>query len=154
MDGTWLFYTDDYRFSNLWRDPSSIVNTRAVAVAELNYSTNDDMPRAVVLWNTYRKRWLSRYWQSQGIRVLVDLHVARRYVVENLLGVPSGWNAFATRAYEGVTDEWLDEDFATACKVAGNDNPLFVVYGGGKGTEQKFLERSWIHVKGVMNHGR
>ena len=154
MNGTWLFYTDDYRWEALWKDPLQVVNTRAVAVSELNYSTNDDMPRAVVLYNIFRKRWLSRYWQSQGIKVLVDLHVARRYVEDNLLGVPKGWNAFTTRAYEGITDDWLDQDFEIACKVSGNNNPLFVVYGGGKGTVEKCKRMNWIHVKGVMDHGR
>jgi hypothetical protein len=75
-------------------------------------------------------------------------------VQDNLLGVPKGWNAFTTRAYEGITDEWLDEDFAVACEVSGNSTPLFAVYGGGKGTVEKCKRMNWIHVKGVMDHGR
>ena len=35
-----------------------------------DFSQYTDMPRAMCIWNHYRKMWVSRYWQDQGIRVI------------------------------------------------------------------------------------
>jgi len=97
--GTFHFYTDDYRFESLWKNPVPLVNSGCHAVAETNFSTNDEMPFAVFLWHLYRKRWLSRYWQSYGIEIWADLAVAPRYRQYALLGVPKGWKAYATYSF-------------------------------------------------------
>lgn len=129
--GTWHFYTDDYRFDALWRDPSPVVNSGAVAAVEPNFSAYLEMPRAVALWSIYRKRWLSRFWQGHGIRVFVDLNVAEPHYSDNLLGVPKGWRSWATRGY--VERLHLTErEFDLACEHAGTSDILFFVYGGGR----------------------
>jgi hypothetical protein len=97
--GTWLFYTDDYRFNKLWQDPSTVVNTRCTACAEINFSERKQDAMALAMWNTYRKRWVARWWQSRGIRILVDMDVSDRFIDINLLGVPKGWRSFVTRGY-------------------------------------------------------
>lgn len=85
------FYTDDYKFEALWRKPEQLANLRPRSVVEANFSTSETMPLALVLGAIFQKRWMSRFWQSCGIRVFVDLNVQPRFYEANLLGVPKGW---------------------------------------------------------------
>ena len=144
MTGTWSFYVDDYRFNRLWQDPSAVLNSACINVVEPNFSVGLNTPRAVALYQIYRKRWLARLWQEfRGIRVFVDLNVARRYAQENLLGVPPGWRAYATRGSSRYLDD-LDFEYGLACEKRGNEDILFVVYGGNRETQKHAQARGWI----------
>lgn len=141
MKGTWHFYTDDYKFSTCWSRPQVVVNSACVAAVECNFSVHAQTPAAIAVYQTFRKRWLARLWQDRGIRVLVDLNVAREHRALNLLGVPRGWRAFATRgAVARLTD--IEEEHAIAAERAGGE-PLFVVYGGGADVAELARRRAW-----------
>ena len=142
MPGTWHFYTEDYKFNNLWSNPNILRETGCVNAVEPNISTNAQMPKAVALWGIYRKRWIARFWQSQGIRVFVDLNVDRNFTEINLLGVPSGWASYATRGYDNDI-ALLEYDYQTASQHANRDDILFVVLGGGKRIQAMCKERAW-----------
>ena len=130
--GTFHFFTDDYRFEGLWKNPAQVVNSGCNAVAEPNISTNDEMPFAVFLWHLYRKRWLSRYWQSYGIEVWADLAVAPRYRQHALLGVPKGWKAYTSYAFGNHGIDQVLEEAELAKERAGTDEILlWVVCGEG-----------------------
>lgn len=144
MLGTYHFYTDDYKFRALWKDPRNLVNSGCAVIVEPNFSTNDNMPLAVGLWGIYRKRWLARYAQSVGIRVFVDLNVSPKFRELNQLGVPEGWMAFATRALSSYSDR-IVEDYEIARGYS--EDPLFVVYGGGKDVERLCQKEGWLHLK-------
>ena len=135
MVGTWHFYVDDYRFSALWSSPKAVVNTGCVSVVEPNFTITDQMPYSVALYRVYQKRWLARYWQSQGIRVIVDLNVSIRYLAVNMLGVPEGWTSYATRGYTDRLED-LDKEFKAAAERAGTEKINFLVYGGGEKVRQ------------------
>ena len=152
MNGTWGFYVDDYRFSALWDDPSGVINSQCVNAVEPNYSTNNQMPLAVGLWGIYRKRWLARYWQLHGVKIFVDLNVDDKFDEYNMLGVPKGWSAYATRGYTRFIDD-LDSQYDRAAAHAGRA-PSFVVYGGGKEVEARCKERGWLWIMEVMTAKR
>lgn len=141
--GTYHFYTEDSRFEALWTDPSLVLNSGCITAVEPNFSCYENMPRAVALHQVYRKRWISRWWQSQGLRVVVDLNVAAPHYDLNLLGVPDGWTAFATRGYTERID-LTDAEYEQACKKAGDRTPLFLVYGGGQQVRAHCLQRGWL----------
>ena len=149
---TWLFYVDDYKFKKVWDDPDSVSRTQATVAGEPNYSSADDMPKARVLWNTYRKRWLSRFWQDQHMGVLVDLNVPSVWDELNLLGVPSGWTAYCTRAADYEIHR-LHEQASLARERAGQDIFL-VVYSGGKLVRRACLENNWHFVGDHRNELR
>lgn len=153
MRGTWLFYTEDERFEALWHDPSGVVNSGCVNAVEPNFSVYDQMPRAIALYNTYRKRWMARYWQSKGVRVFVDLNVAEHGADINLMGVPQGWRAYATRGYADRMDA-TEREFERACERAGSDDVLFLVYGGGKAVMELCQRRAWVHIDEHMNRAK
>lgn len=146
--GTILFYLDDSRFNALWNDPTALIKTQPITIVEPNFSMNIVTPRALCLWTIYRKRWLARYWQGFGIRVFVDLNVsgaAPNQYEDNLLGVPKGWKAYATRAHN-EQHEAVEREFEIACEHSGIARPLFVVYGGGKAMQARCKERQWIWI--------
>lgn len=154
--GTWHFYTEDDKFNALWRDPSAVSGTGAQAAVEPNFSIGPQFPRAVALWQVYRKRWMARFWQKQGLRVFVDLNVCEEHQEANLLGVPAGWRAFATRGYVSRPED-TEAEYAHACRIRGSADVLFLVVGGARGVGEMCRERGWLwvpeHMDRVKNKG-
>lgn len=143
MPGTWHFYTQDYRFEKLWKNPEDVVNTHCINIVEPNWSCYDQMPNVIYLWQIYRKRWMARWWQSFGVRVFVDLNVAERAYDYNLSGVPRGWKAWATRGYSERLDN-IKMEYDLACAHAETSSILFIVYGGGKMIRELCKKYNWI----------
>lgn len=144
MPGTWHLYVDDYRFDGLFTTPHKLVSTECVAATEANCSIFPQTPRAVALSAIYKKRWLSRYWQTYGVRIFVDLNVPERYEEENLLGVPDGWTHFSTRGYDRKL-ALLDGCLSVASTKAGR-LPLLVVCGGGARVADWCRSNTAVHV--------
>jgi hypothetical protein len=130
MPGTWVFYVDDTRFSRALRDAVQLSGTGCNSAAELNISVFDSTPMAEALWAIYRKRYAARSWQELGIRVLGDLNGPERYLRLNLLGVPKGWRAYATRGYQARPDS-LETEWAVMREWSCGTGTL-LVYGGGQ----------------------
>lgn len=140
--GTVHFYADDYKFSALRKNPKKLVDTDCPVVIEPNETILDEYPKALVLEILWWKRYMARYWQSQGIRVLVDMNVGSNYGELNLLGVPKGWGAYATRALVGQ-EALLDAEYDLATYHCGKEPNIFVVYGGNDATQGHCEERGW-----------
>ena len=147
MPGTWHFYVDDYRFNALWQHPEKILMTGCVNLIEPNFSVYQQTPKALSIWQVYRKRWLSRYWQRNGIRVIVDLNVSHLYQDINVMGVPEGWYSFATRGY---TDRWKDtvREYQMAGEIAGDNvgKLMFLVYGGGQTIKKLCGDNNYVWI--------
>ncbi len=64
------FYIDDYKFENVWQWPSNglraITNKKIKYVIAPDFSLYMDWPHAVKIWNTYRNRLITRYWQENA----------------------------------------------------------------------------------------
>lgn len=148
--GTVLFYVDDYRFEAIWDNPNQIVETGCSVIAEPNISIYDTMPVSYALHLIYKKRWIARYLQSLGIKVLVDLNVSVKFAEYNMLGVPDGWNGFATRGYTERSD-YLENEIQIAKRVSGLDTPLVVVYGGGKSIQGIAAKHNLIYIEQFRN---
>ena len=110
-------------------------------------------PRALAIYQTYRKRYLTRYLQECGLQVWVDLNVSPHLEDINALGIPKGYNAFCTRGVSG----WLpttERHWQTAQRISGLDRPNMFVYGGGDDVAQWCQQHGVLHVKEYMNRGR
>lgn len=143
------FYVDDYRFNALWKNPAKIFDNNPAAAVECNYSLFDTTPLAFGLQFIYQKRWMSRYWQENGIRIYVDLNVSSKFFEYNRMGVPDGWNAFATRGALGGL-ELLKAKFNQARQISGLDSPNLIVYGGGKEVHEFCCRHSLLYVHDYM----
>ena len=150
MPGMWHFYTDDYKFSGVWKDPDVIIRTGCSAAIEPNYTSTHAHPKAEVLYNIWRKRWLARYWQSNGIKTVVDLNVEVPFWDLNMLGVPKGWKSYATRWYANF--DYVDLQYKRAQEHAETEDITFFVFATKtKDVEDVCKEKGWINIPMDMN---
>lgn len=66
------FYIDDYQFERVWNYPwrfSKVFNEFG-AIMSPDFSTYLDFPKAVRVFNHYRKHWCGAYWQEMGATVI------------------------------------------------------------------------------------
>ena len=66
------FFLDDYQFIRLWTDPDRYTGMlqQFSYVMSPDFSMYTDFPKALQIYNHYRKHWLAAYWQEHGIRVI------------------------------------------------------------------------------------
>ena len=66
------FFLDDYQFSRLWTNPDTYIDMlrKFKYVLSPDFSPYVDFPKAVQIFNHYRKHWLGAYWQQHGINVI------------------------------------------------------------------------------------
>ena len=73
------FYTEDEKFESVWNKPeaftSRLLNLGVKYIVSPNYSCIEGMHKAWDIWNTYRSRWLCRYFQEAGFFVYPDLQL-------------------------------------------------------------------------------
>lgn len=151
---TYCFYVDDYRFEAIWKDPSVVVRSGCNQIVEPNLSLYDTTPIAYGLQQIYKKRWIARYFQECGIDVYADLNVASKFRDYNRMGIPKGYNAFATRGYSDRI-EYLKQEIDIAREISGKDIPNMIVYGGGAKIKEICAEYQIIYVEQFMqNKGR
>ena len=66
------FFVDDYQFNRLWTSVDRYIPMLAEFqyVMTPDFSTYTDFPRAVQIYNHYRKHWVGAYLQEAGICVI------------------------------------------------------------------------------------
>lgn len=66
------FFIDDYQFTRLWSNPDTYLEMlrRFKCVCTPDFSTYTDFPKAIQIYNHFRKHWLGAYWQANGITVI------------------------------------------------------------------------------------
>ena len=107
------------------------------------------MPVSFGLQAIYKKRWIARCMQGKGIGVFVDLNVAQKFYQLNMIGVPRGWRAFATRGYSDRLNN-LAFEYSIAKDWANGKEPLFVIYGGGDTCRRFAQENNCIYINPVV----
>lgn len=146
---TYHFYVDDYRFEAIWKDPTIVLNSGCSAIVEPNLSLFDTTPIAYGLQQIYKKRWIARYFQECGAKVYADLNVAQKFYKYNRMGIPDGYNAFATRGYAD-RQEYLKMEIQIAREISGKDTPNMIVYGGGEKIKELCAQNSVVYVEQFM----
>ncbi len=142
--GCWCFYVEDDKFESISDNPAKPLRAMPSALVELNYSTYETQPAALAIGHVFFKRWVARYWQSKGFNVIVDLNVVPKFSKINLIGVPEGWRAYATRG--SGERSWVENDYKIALEHSGVDprDLLFIIYGGGQAI-QDFAREHHCH---------
>lgn len=69
------FFVDDYIFERTWHDPRryALLLSDYKAVMTPDFSLFTDYPRAVQIYNHYRKHLIGAYWQRMGMMVIPSL---------------------------------------------------------------------------------
>lgn len=148
---TYHFYVEDYRFTNVWNDPTKPLQGGCMEFVEPNLSLFDTTPVAYGLHLIYMKRWIARFWQECGAKVYADLNVARKFYDYNRLGIPEGYNAFATRGYAD-REKYLKQEIEIARQISGLDKPNMIVYGGGEKIREICLQHNVLYVEQFMTN--
>ena len=146
---TYHFYVEDYRFANIWNNPIAVLESGCTEIVEPNLSLFDTTPIAYGLHQIYMKRWIARFWQECGAKVYADLNVSQKYYQYNRLGIPDGYNAFATRGYAD-RQEYLKMEIQIAREISGKDNPNMIVYGGGEKIKELCTQNNVLYVEQFM----
>ena len=68
----YIFFVDDYQFIRLWNDPDRYMPMlqQFRYVLTPDFSLYTDFPKALQIWNHYRKHWIGAYMQMYGIDVI------------------------------------------------------------------------------------
>lgn len=81
--GVCAFYVDDYRFEGICRKheetvaaAEKIMSCKFAAAISPNWSLWRNMPHAVMVYRTYCVRYVARYWQEMGLKVIPDINWA------------------------------------------------------------------------------
>lgn len=66
------FYLDDYRFETVWTRVNRGLGhiRRHWGTLGPDFSLYRDWPPILQMWNTYRARWVCRFWQENDVRVI------------------------------------------------------------------------------------
>ena len=66
------FFLHDYQFERVWRYPDRYVDVlkKFAYVLSPDFSVYYDTPKAIQIFNVYRKMWCGRYWQEHGVKVI------------------------------------------------------------------------------------
>jgi len=146
------FYTDDSRFQKVVSEPDQLIQTGTPAAVEVNFTTDDRMPGALVMADIWRKRRLSQIWQAAGVEIVADLNVSDRFLDAAFMGIPDGWRAYANRASTQDLGH-LHEMHRRAVERAGTDDIIYIVYGGDR-ARQICEAEGWHHVAIPTKRGR
>lgn len=117
-DGTGLhFFVDDYQFERVWNHPHWYVNefkTRHPLVFGIDFSIFHDTPRCMQIWQTYRTRWMVRWYQEQGVAMIPTVSWGNPDSFDFVfLGIPKGSViALSTIGRKSAGEGW-DEGYKT-----------------------------------------
>lgn len=66
------FFLHDYQFERVWKYPDRYAEVlkKFAYVLSPDFSPYGDSPKAIRIFNIYRKSWCARYWQEHGIKVI------------------------------------------------------------------------------------
>lgn len=66
------FFIDDYQFNRLWNNPDRYLDLlgQFQYVLTPDFSTYTDFPKAIQIYNHYRKHWIGAYLQENDIKVI------------------------------------------------------------------------------------
>lgn len=66
------FFVDDYQFDRLWNSPERYINMfkNYQYICSPDYSLYLDYPKALQIYNTFKKQCLGAYYQAHGIKVV------------------------------------------------------------------------------------
>lgn len=69
------FFLDDYKFEQIWTRPTDFITLFQSygGIVSPTFSIWDNQPYALSLFNMYRSRWCTRFFQEHGVNVLVDV---------------------------------------------------------------------------------
>jgi hypothetical protein len=145
-DGTGLhFFVDDYQFERVWTHPHWYVGefkTRHPLLFGVDFSIFSDTPICMQVWQTYRTRWLCRWYQEQGVTMIPTVSWGNKDSFDFVFrGIPKGsviaLSSIGRKgANEGSNGGW-DEGYIAAIEAI--DPELVFIVGSHIGEDLEKL---------------
>lgn len=111
------FYVDDARFNCWYDDPPKYVRhwleNGIVGAVTPNYSTYEEWPKAERIFNIYRSRFVGRYMQEAGMKIIPDVEG----VPDDLEFVCAGLKGFKTISIQAHQNYKTKELFSIQEKI-------------------------------------
>lgn len=102
------FYVDDYRFERFYIDAANSMNEllkkKYIGAVMPNFSTYFHWAKAIRLFSIYKSRWVGRYMQEAGMRIIPDLTAAPDDL-ECILDGLDGIKHIAMQAHQNYDDK-------------------------------------------------
>lgn len=126
--GTYHFFVDDFRFEALWNCPDKItgLNFKETILVEPDFSIPDDSDFPIFLYQLYRRRYLSRYWQSLGFRIIPNISAHSEFVSSVFDGISKDCQLYVTSGIATIPDlvsmqfDFIPSDSASLIVCGGN----------------------------------
>lgn len=139
------FFTEDYRFEKMWTNAVEAVEEHHDAewgsILAPDFSVWNDDPIPVQLWNVYRNRWCSVYWQKAGFDVIPGLrgHYAKATHSWMNAGIPQKCPLVAVQCRAGMSSDVKRAGWARAYArgIEEMSPQAVLIYGGAE-------HREWI----------
>lgn len=113
------FYIDDYQFERLWNRPYYYVKalSKYPGIIGPDYSTYTNMPKAQQIFQVYKSRLISAYFQSQGYTVIPNISWSDEESLEwTLEGIPQ--HSVVALSTNGVLNKKTKQTFINCYKKA------------------------------------
>ena len=111
------FFCDDYQFERIWNEPDRYIEKlkRYSCVASPDFSPYTDMPFALQVFNHYRKHWVGRYLQENGVTVIPTIrsNLSDRCFDYFLEGEPENSIIIISSMWGGSYKEWNAKIYKT-----------------------------------------
>jgi len=161
------FYTDDYRFERWFDQPdlyvSKVLNAGLSIAVAPNFSLWHGFPQALHIFNTFRSRWVARYMQEAGLRVIPDANWADEgSFAFCLAGIPVGAPCVSIQVQTVGTEAERKRQAHGVARVIDELRPgSLLLYGGGRETRKNLagilpdgLAVTWVESRSTRRKGR
>jgi len=130
-------YEDDERFEGAWFYPADyaarLLKRNPYAVISPNFSLWLNMTKVEQLWNIYRSRWVGRYWQEAGLKVIPDANYGKEDTLEWCTsGIPVGAKTISFEVQSGRKEDHIKKMMQN-CMVGVIERvkpETLLIYGG------------------------
>jgi hypothetical protein len=161
------FYVDDSRFLRWWDQPdvytAKMLNVGLPTIIAPNFSLWLEMPKAVQIYNTFRARYMGRYFQEAGLKLIPDVNWSDRESFEFcLLGIPVEAPVIAMQVQTvSSPGELARLKYGVERSLAELKPQKLLLYGGGKTTKAQLagsipddLPTVWLDSRAIRRHDR
>lgn len=130
------FFIDDYQFERLWRSPDRYIEMlrKFKCVTGPDFSLSADFPRALQIFNVFRRQWLTRYLQENGVTIIPTAEWGDESTLEFAFeGIPKNSPVAVTLA--GYNQNKLEKELVQAGLKALKeqiDPPQLLCFGTSK----------------------
>lgn len=128
------FYSHDDYFDNWWHYPDRYVQKALNSGVKMAVTPNfscEDQPRALSLFALFKSRWLGRYMQEAGIRIIPDIEwrVGDREYLDTyvMAGIPRGLPYISIQAQNLDSNRMKDDEAVKAHRAQWLDDLKHIV---------------------------